>query len=221
MNLSLLRLLRSLRFARHLGWAGLLVACAASVACSSTQNPPPDGFIAATVGGGPACPFASPVSDWLDVGTPTADKPTTVADQGSTGNGTASVQCTVHPSGGGFDINLSISNSASMGGGNVLISSPAGAGAVTTSGGSGITASFYSAVDLGPYSSSSCTITYTYNDMPVPTSIGPPIAAGRIWGHIDCPDVMDSSQNMSGNDGGIEVATCGATADFLFEQCSQ
>jgi hypothetical protein len=94
-----------------------------------------DAFIAAVVGGGPACPFASPLTNWLDVGAETGDKPTTVANQGSTGSGTAQVQCTVRPTGG--------------------------AGAVTTSGGSGISATFTSTADSATYTSSNCTIAYT------------------------------------------------------------
>jgi hypothetical protein len=104
-------------------------------------------------------------------------------------------------------------------GGNVTITSPAGAGAVTTSGGSGITASFYSSVDQGPFSDTDCTITYTYLGKPVP--ISPPIAAGRIWGHIECPHALDSGQTTTGPDGGAVERQCPASADFLFEQCNQ
>ena len=64
-----------------------------------------------------------------------------------------------------------------------------------------------------------CTITYEYDpfgttggvagDQPVPTS--PPIAAGRIWGHIKCPNAVSTS---------TPGVACDAEADFLFEQCS-
>lgn len=200
-------------------WAGLLAACGLAVACNSSNNPPPDAFLAAEVGGGGgACStLPSPDTDWLPVGTSTADKPTTVTDQGSTGSGTASVTCTVHPQGNGFDIALSIAVNGNPGG-NVTISSPSGEGAVTTSGGKGITASFYSN-NRGPYASNNCTITYTYQGQPVPVS--PPIAAGRIWGHIDCPQAVDATMTTTGVDGGAENVACPASADFLFEQCNQ
>lgn len=195
-------------------WVGLLAACGAAAACSSTSNPPADAYMAAEVGGGgTGCPFPSPVTTWLPVGTDTAGKPTTVTDQGSTGSGTATIDCTVHPSGSGFDISLSISIAGSPGG-NVTITSPQGAGAVTTSGGKEISATFYNSVDLGPYSETDCTISYTYLGSAVP--ISPPIAAGRIWGHIDCPKAVDQSQNN-----GMGAVTCPASADFLFEQCNQ
>ncbi len=189
------------------------------MACSSTNNPPPDAFIAAEVGGGGgACSdLPSPDTTWLPVGTSTADKPTTVADQGSTGNGTATVTCTVHPQGNGFDIELSV-DVAGNPGGNISITSPQGEGAVTTSGGTGITASFYSN-NRGPYSESNCKITYTYQGQAVPVS--PPIAAGRIWGHIDCPQAVEQGQTTTGPDGGPATIACPASADFLFEQCNQ
>ena len=178
--------------------------------------PPADAFIAAVVGGGPDCPFPSPVTNWLSVGTTTAAKPTTVVDQGSTGSGTACIDCTVHPEGAGFDIALSLSVAGDPGG-SVTITSPQGAGAVSTSGGAGITASFYDSTDPGPFSSSSCTITFTYMGQPVPVS--PAVAAGRIWGHIDCPDATESGQTAIGPDGGATARACAASADFLFEQC--
>jgi hypothetical protein len=177
---------------------------------------PPDAFMSTVVGGGPDCPFATPVTNFLSVGTDTQDKPTTVTNQGSTGSGTATVSCSVHPSGNGFDILLSLSVSGAQGG-SVTITSPAGAGAVTASGGSGITASFTSAVDQGPFESSACTLTYTYLGQPVP--VNPTVAAGRIWGHIDCPGATEAGHVGIGPDGGTTPIACDASADFLFEQC--
>ncbi len=189
------------------------------MACSSTNNPPPDAFIAPEVGGGgsPCTTLPSPDSTFLPVGTSTGGKPTTVADQGSTGGGTASVTCTVHPQGNGFDIELSV-GVAGTPGGNISISSAQGAGAVTTAGASGISASFYS--NNQGYSASDCKITYTYQGQPVPDN--PPISAGRIWGHIQCPHaVAGGGQMTTGPDGGPTDVACPASADFLFEQCNQ
>lgn len=65
-----------------------------------------------------------------------------------------------------------------------------------------------------------CTITYVYDpggsvggvggDKAVPDN--PPIAAGRIWGHIKCPNTTTMS---------MQGAVCDAEADFIFEQCQQ
>ncbi len=157
------------------------------------------------------------VVDLAPLGTATSDKPTTVSSGGSTGSGTANITCTVHPSGNGFDIDLSVTVAGTPGG-NVTISSPAGAGAVTMSGGTGITASFTSGT-MGPYSSNACTLTFTYEGQPVPVS--PAVAAGRIWGHIDCPDAAIAGQMTTGPDGGVREVSCPASADFLFEQCNE
>lgn len=215
MNLSLFRACNA---PRNLAWGGLLAACVVSAACSSTSTPPADAFLAATVGGGGvACPFQVDPS-WLPVGSPTGGQPTPVTDQGSTGNGTATINCTVHPSGNGFDIALEVSVDGAQGG-QVTITSPSGAGAVTTMGAAGgITASFFDAVNQGPFTDTNCAVTYTYGSGPVP--ISPPIAAGRIWGHITCMHaVATGGETKTGPDGGATAAACPATADFLFEQC--
>lgn len=221
---------------RHVVVASAVVTLVAlSCSCSSSNNGggaegsdggplsdgsaiPPDAFVAVQVGGGGgACNLPSPDTSFFDVGTATADRPTTVVSGGSNGSGTVSITCKVHPSGSGFDIALSVSVAGSPGG-NVTITSPAGAGAVTTSGGTGITTSFY-ASNMGPYSSNDCTLTFSYQGQPVP--VAPAIAKGRIWGHIDCPDAAESGQTTTGPDGGQTAVACPASADFLFEQCEE
>jgi hypothetical protein len=199
---------------RHLAWGGLVAACAASMACSSSNNPPADAFMSAEVGGGMNCEFAAPVTGWLPVGTPTGERPTTVQDQGSTGTGTASITCAVQQVGSGFDISLQVSVEGTQGG-NIEITSPSGAGAVTTSGAKGITASFYNSTDQGPYTDTNCTLTYTYMGQNVP--ISPPVAPGRIWGHLNCLNAVENGGEVKA---GMKVS-CAASADFLFEQCSQ
>ncbi len=208
---------------------GSVVVALTALACSSSSSgggtgvpdgagPPPDAFIAAEVGGGGGtCNLPGPNTTWLPVGIATMDKPTTVTSGGSTGSGTATIACTVHPSGNGFDIDLSVTVAGTPGG-NVTIGSPAGEGAVTMSGGTGITASFTSGT-MGPYSSSACTLTFTYMGQPVPVS--PAVATGRIWGHIDCPDATVAGQTTTGPDGGPAEVGCPASADFLFEQCNE
>jgi len=45
-----------------------------------------------------------------------------------------------------------------------------------------------------------------------------PVAAGRMWGHIDCPAARDRSGGLlTLPDGGLVPATCEGQADFLFE----
>ena len=174
-----------------------------------------DAFVQAAVGSGPQssaamCPLGPGTAAWLNVGSATAGKPTTVQDGGNNGTGNVAVTCKVTPSGNGFDIDLSIDQNGAQGA-SITISSPAGQGAVTTSGATtGITATFTSVDNGGPYSSNNCTLTFAYQGQPVPVS--PPVAAGRIWGHVSCPVAQL---------GGQPGKQCDAEADFLFEQCQQ
>jgi hypothetical protein len=93
----------------------------------------------------------------------------------------------------------------------------AGKGAVNAAvGGAGITAVFESGAN-GTFQSSDCTLTFQYEGGPVPAS--PPIAAGRIWGHVSCPAAQASGQTVTGPDGGSQPRQCDGEADFLFEQC--
>jgi hypothetical protein len=87
-------------------------------------------------------------------------------------------------------------------------------GAVTQSGGTGITGVFESSMN-GRYRETDCTIAFTYLGQPVGQT---PLAAGRIWGHLSCPSAaLDGSTVMV--DGGTESKQCDGEADFLFEQC--
>jgi hypothetical protein len=204
---------------RQAGWAGLLAACGAAAACSSNNPSTPDVFVAATVGVGSdvaLCPFSGAPDQWLDIGVATGGNPTRITSGQTNGAGTVNVNCSVHPDGNGFDVSLSTELDGPNGG-SLTIVSP-GSGTVTTSGGSNISATFGSP-GSGDYRESNCTITYTYNNMPVPSS--PAIAAGRIWGHISCPNAQDAEQTGPGPDGGPTPRSCDAEADFLFEQCGQ
>jgi hypothetical protein len=209
-----------LRLTRYAGWPALLAACATASACSSNPSPVPQAFIAATVGVGPSsgsmvCNFGT-VTQWLDVGTPVGGNstPTTQADGSNQAGATVHVACSVSTSGDGFDVDLNVTQEG-LKGGSVTITSPPGAGAVTQSGGTGITGVFQSST-YGTYRETDCTIAFTYNGQPVGQT---PLAAGRIWGHISCPTAQVSGQTVM-VDGGTQDVQCDGEADFLFEQCS-
>jgi hypothetical protein len=208
---------------RHSGWA-LLVATAGVAACSNTPNPPPDTFVNAAIGGGTMCSTFPSLKTSLQIGTAISGHPNTVQDGGSDRNANVNVSCTVHPQGSGFDIELTAIENGPQGG-SLTISSPQGQGIVTTMTSSGISASFVSQGGVyreqaGTSDTTGCTITYLYDsggsvggvagDEKVPTD--PPIAAGRIWGHIKCPKAEYQSQ---------PGVFCDAEADFTFEQCNQ
>ncbi len=213
--------LRILRLARYAGWPALLGACVSASACSNNPPPVARAFIAATVGVGAesnsqVCNLGT-VETWLDVGTAVGgqDTPDTQANNSNESNANVTVQCTVSASGGGFDIDLVVSQGGIMGG-SVTITSPGGMGAVTMAGGSGITAVFENQT-MGRYRETDCTIAFTYQTKPITSQT--PIAAGRIWGHLSCPAAVDSEQTVM-VDGGTQSVQCDAEADFLFEQCA-
>jgi hypothetical protein len=214
-------LLRIRRPARQAGWLALVVACAVSSACSNSTTVVPEAFIAATVGpgqNGSACNLQS-AAPWLKVGTPVGTPPMTEKNgtQLPGGAGTVQVTCTVATSGDGFDIALDATVGGESGG-SLVISSPAGRGAVTQSGGTGITGAFGS--PSGNYSEDDCTLTFTYENGKVPDQ--PPLAAGRIWGHISCPHAQqDGMMVKNPADGGSETLQCDGEADFLFQECTQ
>ncbi|HEY8038602.1 MAG TPA: hypothetical protein VIF15_02365 [Polyangiaceae bacterium] len=209
----------TLRILRHTGWAALVAAaaCATAVACSNNPPAPPDVFMNAQVGTGPSspsqvCNFGTQ-QQWLQIGSPTGDKPTTVADGNSqSGGASVHVTCTVGTGGSGFNISLNAVEDG-LSGGSVTVTGTVD----TTTGGTGLTGVFQSQTN-GRYADNNCTLTYMYNGNPVPVS--PPVAAGRIWGHVSCPNAKVSGQPVTLPDGGIVDRQCDGEADFLFEQCS-
>jgi hypothetical protein len=181
----------------------------ALVSCSSPPPPPPDTFVNLTLAPQSTnnlCSYASAHSV-LAIGTPTGGSPQTMADQSQAPTGNVSVICTV---GGGFDVSLSAAVGGNQGG-TLTIN-----GHVTTAGGSNITADFTS--NGASYSENDCTIGFTYQGSVVPSK--PPIAGGRIWGHLKCPSMTNPAQPKLVN--GMQVPeTCDGEADFLFDNCSQ
>jgi hypothetical protein len=181
---------------------------------------PPEAFVAAYVQAGAnaaQCPFGTQTA-WVEVGVPTGMQPTTVADGHQQMGSNVTVHCSVHPSGGGFDVQL---NASLQGQGTLTINSPAGQGAVTLSGGgAGITGTFENAnLGANPFASQDCIITFMYDGAGIPVT--PPIAAGRIWGHISCPAAQKTGQTVQLPDGGMQFQTCDAEADFLFQFCGE
>jgi hypothetical protein len=197
--------------------AGPAIACALFVACSGNKPPVADAFISAYVGpgngGSSVCGYQSETA-FVQIGSPLDPKPSTVTSGDfQQGSGTVTLDCKVDPSGGGqFRIQLSAEVDGENGG------SVSAVGYVTASGGTNIQGGFTNAMN-GSFSESNCTITFTYNMLPVPVG-GSPIASGRIWGHMDCPNAMQGDTTEIGEDGGQTERTCDGSVDFLFENCN-
>jgi hypothetical protein len=179
--------------------------------CAFSQGPckAPDAFVNAEIlpASSASCPFTS-TQTWLEVGIPGATKPTTIVDGGQQNFVTVRVTCSVVPVGTGFDIALSILEQDANGYG-LTIRSQAGVGAVTSAGASGIEVDWVSAKLSA--SQSDCTLQFTYGTLPV--SSPTPVAAGRIWAHVSCPQAAFAS------DASIPPV-CDGEVDFLFENCA-
>jgi hypothetical protein len=183
----------------------------ASSSGSSSGGPSPDAFVQAIVGAKPQIPTAgcslNLSQELLLLGTPSGGKPTTVQDGESVGGQSVQVTCRVTSVGSGFDISLDATFAGPYGG-SLSILSGGGLGEVTPSGGLTIAGTFQNG-SVGRFGDSDCTITFTYDGAPVPDS--PPIAPGRIWGHISCPNASDETHG----------GRCDVEVDFLFENCDQ
>ena len=187
-----------------------LLACAAVAACSKTPAPE-DAYVNATVGAGanPILCGASSTSSFFSVGqTNSSNFPMTVPS----GENAVTVECTVAQNGDGFNIALNANLPGSSGGAFTLT------GHVNASGGTGLHGYFSSTTDA--YSASDCTVTYTYNRGAIAKD--QTVASGQIFGHVDCPEaVTTGTTEIPLPDGGTGQETCDASADFLFQNCSE
>jgi hypothetical protein len=161
----------------------------------------------------------------VQIGTAAAGHPNTVQDGGQYANNDVAISCTVHADGDGFDLAL-FANERGPQYDGLWFTSQRGL-PVTTMPTSHVAAYFTSSTRGVAFSAGAnendvvgCTITYEYDpggslgglagDTPVPAS--PPIAAGRIWGHIKCPNAFDTA---------MPSVVCDIEGDFMFENCRQ
>jgi hypothetical protein len=175
-------------------------------------------FVEADVGPGSGsvaiCGFGS-AQPWLTMGTPTAPKPTTVTDGSLQARAMVHVNCTVSPSGDGFDVQAS----AAIDG--PLAATLTVTGHVNQQGGQGLTGVFANTRAGGTFHGNrNCTVTYT-SVAGDPAPLKPSVADGYIWGHISCPNATASEQSVANPDGGgPTLRMCDAEADFLFDNCN-
>jgi hypothetical protein len=196
--------------------AGSAIACALGIACSGGKPPVSDAFVLAYVGPGTGstsvCGYQSDQT-FVAIGSPLDPKPSTVTNGDfQPGSGTVSLSCQVDGSGSGFKIKINAEIGGQNGGSVTIV------GNVDANGGTGIYGGFTSGQN-GTFIDPNCSITFTYNFQPVPVG-GSPIASGRIWGHIECPNAMESGTSEIADDGGVTQRTCDGHADFLFENCN-
>jgi hypothetical protein len=195
----------------------VLLASGALAACSA-KAPPSDAYVNASAQGlNGSCNFSGKKELFL-IGSDTTDgggisaNPTRVQN-GTNEGGAVGLSCSVKGTGAGnYDIALSADLTTSQvgAGGSMTItgtvnSSNATAGSV---GAMQTIAGSFGAAD-NTYTETDCTITYPT----IPQ--GGPVAPGRIWGEIDCPNAVLQGQTLPG--GG--PITCDISALFVFENC--
>jgi hypothetical protein len=177
---------------------------------------PPDAFALTTLqpGTGGLCSLGFQTR-LMEVGIATGTHPSTVSNGQLQASAPVNVACTVHPDNNGYDIDLDVE----LAGQGAMHISSTGAGAVTSSGAMGISATFTKIVGSSgqTFFANDCTFTYTYEMEPISTPTR--VAPGRIWAHVSCPDAQGMTDFLV--DGGRVPEQCDAEADFLFENCSE
>ena len=135
------------------------------------------------------------------------------------GQSGTNINCTVSPSGDGFDLQLDASQPGAEGG-EILIT-----GHVNTADtGNTVNAQFVSQMAGAQYASANCAVTYVYFGSPIPPNER--ATPGSFFGHISCPNAQNSGGTITGQqtigpDGGIVNTVCDGEADVLFQNCDQ
>ena len=174
--------------------------------CSGDPQPTSRAYIKSTVGAGvdgsAACGVTDP--DWVTIGDPKASK-----NDGDDQSGlTIHVSCSVKSNGdGSFSVNAigTLGNKGSL-----TVN-----GKFTTSGDQSNIRGVFQRGDFGSFSDTACTVSYSLQ----PGFMG--VAAGRVWGYIDCEHAADPNQQRMDSKGNPIPRTCKAQGEFKFENCSQ
>jgi len=185
-----------------------LLACSAiaviSAGCEDEQKATPqvifEGFIQTAPGKDCRDNGSFTVGEF---GNPAASKPSVaVADQGAAGQGNATVGCSVTPSGTDeFAVDATVVLSGATGGLFTVKGKFKTTGEQT---GINVITSVRSSANTYNQNDGGCIVRYTEQNMGV--------AAGRVWGSIDCPNAVNASDDNR---------ACRIVAQFRFENCGQ
>jgi hypothetical protein len=140
--------------------------------------------------------FGNPAAGTNPDGTPTQPV-VPVDDGGSFGQGTATVTCAVTAEGTGFHVSATVSLSGATGGAFRID------GHFEANGDQGNIDTSMTAQGRGTYNQKDCVVRYAQP--------GETVAAGRVWGDIDCPNGTQSSTQR----------ICHMQGEFRFENCAQ
>jgi hypothetical protein len=211
---SILPRMTFLRFASAAARVSAAAAVVAAVACSNSPPALPQVYVMANVNPGShpsnVCPILGSVSGWVTIGTTSAS----VADGDNQNGAAVGVNCTVKSNGDGtFNVTA---NAALAGpnGGSFFVSGPMFAGPPGTTMLSGIVGKFQRGDTGGgqPFVDTNCTVTFSGSQG---------VAAGRVWGNIECPNIVDMGQQVAPITTPPMYLTCDGQAEFRFENCAQ
>ncbi len=122
------------------------------------------------------------------------------------------ISCSVHPQGSSYAVNLQISQGTNLSGSGSMSLTVVGV-VDPTAGATMDVLGEVSTNNSGEYTSRTCSVTFSTPGAGT-SSPSPPIAAGRIWAHLSCPDAQNTALPP-----GTGPDTCDAEADFIFENC--
>lgn len=194
--------------------AVLASVLAVTAACSSSV-PVPQVVLASSLEPTTADTSVGPcpvTGSWVQIGSfrQLADEKTEPVPDGDQFNGNdVGVECSVAPDGEGFLVDLEARIESGQGG-SIRLQGRLNSNTEGEAQDGEFQATF-TKLGFGNYSSRNCRVSFRApgEDTSRPTNRG--IAAGRVWGFIDCDPVRSAS---------AEASACAATAQFRFERCS-
>lgn len=192
-------------FRRHHALSALSVLAFASVStvgCSEEEQATPKvTFTSEITSGTHPSADCRETGPWLNIGSfgnvSTGEKVQPVDDGGEFGQGNAQVTCSVTGEGDAFVVKATATLTGAQGG-SVTIE-----GKLKPTGENPDVAMTFSAFNKATYTTRKCTIRYTEQLQTV--------AAGRVWGYFDCPEVRNDQQQR----------VCAAQGQLRFENCAQ
>lgn len=189
----------------------------AALGCESTPAPPQVALESSLTAqskksdGFDQCPT---LGSWLQIGEfrgPTKDETSVVIDGEAQEDLTVSLECSVAPSGAGFDVNV-LAQLEGNEGGSVTIT-----GNFSADGEQDNVTAVFQRAEYGNFTATGCKVSYFAPGEATTDADGKPIksfrgvAAGRVWGFLTC----DAAENVQSN------KACKATAQFRFENCGK
>ncbi len=149
------------------------------------------------------CPIAMG-SSWVQIGSPVTSR---VLSGTMVGGHTVTASCTVHATGANtYSVQASAVLAAE---GSITIASATLGGNITAAQ-PGVMVSFERG-DTGTFAQNNCTFDFGNQPGDIATDPSMGIAAGRVWGNLVCPMIVDSQTNE----------TCFGAAEVLFENCAE